>query len=49
MHLTASSSAYIETMRVWTADHDLNEKLDIVRAQKITPGQGMLIEATTGT
>lgn len=49
MHLTSSSSAYFETMWAWTADPDLNAKLNVGHAQTISTGQGMLIEATTGT
>lgn len=45
IHLTASSSSYIENMWGWTADHDL----DAVYTQNIATGRGMLVEATAGT
>lgn len=45
MHLTASSSAYIENMWGWTADHDL----DSGNAQNISVGRGFLVEATSAT
>ncbi|RFU33704.1 hypothetical protein B7463_g2616, partial [Scytalidium lignicola] len=45
MHLTASSSAYVEGMWGWTADHDL----DGSNGQTISTGRGYLIEATQGT
>ncbi|KAF9636830.1 Pectin lyase fold/virulence factor [Lasiodiplodia theobromae] len=45
IHLTASSSAYVENMWGWTADHDL----DNVYTQNIATGRGMLVEATQGT
>ncbi|KAH8888367.1 family 55 glycoside hydrolase [Thozetella sp. PMI_491] len=45
MHLTASSSAYIENSWLWTADHDL----DGGHGQTISVGRGLLVEATKGT
>ena len=45
MHLTASSSAYIENMWGWTADHDLDGGHD----QNIATGRGFLVEATSAT
>lgn len=45
LHLTSSSSAYIENMWGWTADHDLDGNI----AQNIASGRGALIEATKGT
>ncbi|EED13452.1 exo-beta-1,3-glucanase, putative [Talaromyces stipitatus ATCC 10500] len=45
IHLTSSSSAYIENMWGWTADHDLDGN----NGQTISTGRGMLIEATKGT
>lgn len=45
LHLTSSSSAYIENMWGWTADHDL----DGGNGQTIATGRGMLVEATQGT
>ena len=44
MHLTPSSSAYIENMWGWTADHDL----DGGHGQTISVGRGFLVEATAG-
>lgn len=45
LHLTKWSSAYIENVWGWTADHDL----DGVYTQNIATGRGMLVEATKGT
>lgn len=45
IHLTSSSSAYIEDMWAWTADHDL----DGGNGQTISVGRGMLVEATAAT
>ena len=45
LHLTSTSSAYIENMWGWTADHDLDGN----RQQNIATGRGALIEATKGT
>lgn len=45
VHLTESSSAYIENMWAWTADHDLDGQ----NKQTISTGRGMLVEATAGT
>ncbi|EKD17927.1 uncharacterized protein L3040_004467 [Drepanopeziza brunnea f. sp. 'multigermtubi'] len=45
VHLTASSSAYIENMWGWIADHSL----DGGSAQNIAVGRGLLVEATKGT
>ncbi|KAI2631894.1 glycoside hydrolase family 55 protein [Hypoxylon sp. NC1633] len=41
-HFTASSSAYVDNMWGWTADHDL----DGGNAQTISVGRGILIEST---
>ncbi|KAL8787319.1 MAG: hypothetical protein Q9195_007814 [Heterodermia aff. obscurata] len=48
VHLTASSSTYIENMWAWTADHDLDDSGRNAK-QSISTGRGMLIEATAGT
>ncbi|KAF2084591.1 glycoside hydrolase family 55 protein [Saccharata proteae CBS 121410] len=45
LHLTDTSSAYIENMWGWTADHDLDGNYE----QTISVGRGALIEATKGT
>ncbi|RFU24725.1 hypothetical protein B7463_g11612, partial [Scytalidium lignicola] len=45
LHLTPTSSAYIENMWGWTADHDL----DGGTPQTISTGRGFLIEATQAT
>ncbi|EKG17015.1 Pectin lyase fold/virulence factor [Macrophomina phaseolina MS6] len=45
VHLTAWSSAYVENMWGWTADHDLDDVFE----QNIATGRGMLVEATRGT
>ncbi|KAL2831101.1 pectate lyase superfamily protein-domain-containing protein [Aspergillus cavernicola] len=45
IHLTSLSSAYIENMWGWTADHDL----DGSNGQTISTGRGLLVEATAGT
>lgn len=45
LHLTRSSSAYIENMWGWAADHDLDGK----HTQNIATGRGLLVEATKGT
>ncbi|SMY20093.1 unnamed protein product [Zymoseptoria tritici ST99CH_1A5] len=45
LHLTKSSSTYIENAWLWSADHDL----DNVYVQQIGTGRGMLVEATKGT
>lgn len=45
VHLTSSSSAYIENMWGWTADHNL----DTGGSPTISVARGMLIEATKGT
>ena len=45
VHLTSSSSAYIENMWGWTADHSLERG----GRQNITTGRGMLVEATKAT
>jgi glucan 1,3-beta-glucosidase len=50
IHLTNTSSAYIENMWGWTADHDLDGGPDSVPgAPVIAVGRGALIEATKGT
>lgn len=48
VHLTPSSSTYIENMWAWTADHDLDDGGKNTK-QSISTGRGMLIEATAGT
>ncbi|KAL8687352.1 MAG: hypothetical protein Q9218_006452 [Villophora microphyllina] len=45
VHLTSSSSAYIENMWGWTADHSLERG----GHQNIATGRGMLVEATKAT
>ncbi|KAH0283605.1 hypothetical protein M436DRAFT_80126 [Aureobasidium namibiae CBS 147.97] len=45
VHLTSTSSAYIENMWGWTADHNL----DTGGSPTISVARGMLIEATKGT
>ncbi|SNX82776.1 probable beta-1,3 exoglucanase precursor [Melanopsichium pennsylvanicum] len=46
LHLTTNSSAYIENMWVWTADHDLDYG---DRAQvNILTGRGILVESAEG-
>jgi hypothetical protein len=46
LHLTANSSAYIENMWVWTADHDLDYG---ERAQvNLLSGRGILVESKQG-
>ncbi|KAF7589366.1 hypothetical protein BBP40_004414 [Aspergillus hancockii] len=45
LHLTSTSSAYIENMWGWTADHDL----DGSNKQTISTGRGLLVEATAAT
>ncbi len=47
MHLTNTSSAYVEGMWGWTADHDMDSAgtLD----QTVSTGRGLLVEATKGT
>lgn len=45
LRLTSTSSAYVENMWGWTADHDL----DGSRAQTIATGRGLLVEANKAT
>ncbi|GMG41053.1 unnamed protein product [Aspergillus oryzae var. brunneus] len=45
LHLTGTSSAYIENMWGWTADHDL----DGSSTQTISTGRGLLVEAVAAT
>ncbi|PWY92822.1 exo-beta-1,3-glucanase [Aspergillus heteromorphus CBS 117.55] len=45
LHLTTTSSAYIENMWGWTADHDLDGN----NPQTISTGRGILIEGTAAT
>ena len=45
LHLTSSSSAYVQNIWVWTADHNL----DGGPLQQISTGRGLLVEATKGT
>lgn len=50
LHLTSTSSAYIENMWGWTADHDLDGGPDSAKGQPIiSTGRGALVEATKGT
>jgi hypothetical protein len=46
MHLTESSSAYIENFWGWTADHNLDSDSLLTI---ISTGRGILVEATKGT
>ncbi|KAL9576360.1 MAG: hypothetical protein Q9212_007166 [Teloschistes hypoglaucus] len=46
-HLTRTSSAYIENMWGWTADHSLERSNG--KPQNIATGRGILVEATRGT
>lgn len=46
MHLTNSSSAYIENFWGWTADHNLDSESLLTI---ISTGRGILVEATQGT
>ncbi|KAJ5656857.1 hypothetical protein N7507_008807 [Penicillium longicatenatum] len=46
MHLTTSSSAYIENFWAWTADHNLDGGSSYT---VISTGRGVLVEATKGT
>ncbi|RAL17631.1 putative exo-beta-1,3-glucanase [Aspergillus homomorphus CBS 101889] len=46
LHLTKTSSAYIENMWGWTADHNLDGNLE---STTVSTGRGMLIESTAGT
>ncbi|PVH76745.1 glycoside hydrolase family 55 protein [Cadophora sp. DSE1049] len=45
LHLTATSSAYIEDMWGWTSDHDLDGDSN----QFISTGRGLLVESKLGT
>ncbi|CAM0139143.1 unnamed protein product [Umbelopsis sp. WA50703] len=45
LHLTSTSSAYIEDMWGWTADHDL----DANNAMHISTGRGAYVQATKAT
>ncbi|KAL4805619.1 pectate lyase superfamily protein-domain-containing protein [Aspergillus unguis] len=45
MHLTSTSSVYIDNMWGWTADHDLDGN----NGQVIATGRGLLVEATAAT
>ncbi|KAL9042378.1 MAG: hypothetical protein Q9214_003796 [Letrouitia sp. 1 TL-2023] len=50
IHLTNTSSAYVENIWGWTADHDLDGGPDSApNPPVIAVGRGALIEATTGT
>ncbi|KAJ5835267.1 Pectin lyase fold/virulence factor [Penicillium robsamsonii] len=46
MHLTKTSSAYIENFWGWTADHNLDSESPITI---ISTGRGILVESTKGT
>ncbi|CAI7637121.1 unnamed protein product [Penicillium viridicatum] len=46
MHLTKSSSAYIENLWGWTADHNLDSESLLTI---ISTGRGILVESTKGT
>lgn len=45
MHLTETSSAYIENFWGWTADHNLDSDAITI----VSTGRGMLVESTKGT
>ena len=45
LHLTPSSSAYLENVWAWTSDHDLDNDHSQV---SIYNGRGVLIESTNG-
>ena len=45
VHLTATSSSYVENAWLWTADHDLDATYPITMGV----GRGMLVEAQQGT
>lgn len=47
IHLTPSSSAYIENLWGWTADHNLDA--NTTNKLAISTGRGLLVEATEGT
>ncbi|KAL3471491.1 pectate lyase superfamily protein-domain-containing protein [Aspergillus californicus] len=47
LHLTSTSSAYIENLWGWTADHNLDS--GSLETTTISTGRGMLVEATAGT
>ncbi|KAK8208146.1 putative exo-beta-1,3-glucanase [Phyllosticta capitalensis] len=52
LHLTPSSSAYIENSWGWTADHDLDSNLapgKVGYVQHVATGRGALVESTAGT
>lgn len=46
MHLTETSSAYVENFWGWTADHNLDSQSILTI---ISTGRGMLVESTKGT
>src|SRR5699024_9181141 len=46
LHLTETSSAYLENFWGWTADHNLEDGTDVTI---ISTGRGILVEATQGT
>ncbi|KAI8337583.1 pectate lyase superfamily protein-domain-containing protein [Chlamydoabsidia padenii] len=47
LRLTASSSAYLENIWAWTADHDLDDG-ELQRQVSIYTGRGILIESVQG-
>jgi hypothetical protein len=47
LRLTASSSAYLENIWAWTADHDLDDG-ELQRQVSIYTGRGILIESNDG-
>ncbi|KAK1835559.1 glycoside hydrolase family 55 protein [Podospora conica] len=50
LHLTKTSSAYLENIWVWTADHDLDDKPSLSEAQvDIYVARGILIESNAPT
>lgn len=46
LHLTASSSAYVQNLWVWTADHNLDGGSSLTM---ISTGRGILVESTKAT
>jgi glucan 1,3-beta-glucosidase len=46
MHLTKTSSTYVENVWGWTADHNMDDSISPII---ISTGRGLLVEATKGT
>lgn len=44
MHITSSSSAYLENVWIWTADYDMDDQVDQTQINVYT-GRGLLIES----